>query len=206
MDEQLTDIRELFPDDEVSQHIMLQNTFPVRFHARSAKNMPREDSIDSTLGLDLLTVIIRHLYCFLKPGCLVPDGAEGEEERRLIRWTWSNLSEDAAKQHPSHAIRYSILKSYYPHGLLGGRGLSFLALAEHDLTYKLSWRPHLFLLYAPLQVRRDTDASDWHMTPLRHPDDVRVLERDSLVRWDAQLNLSDLISSKFGLARYGQAQ
>ncbi|KAK7740644.1 hypothetical protein SLS62_011041 [Diatrype stigma] len=192
MGEQLRDIREMFPDDEIAQHCLLQNTFPVQFHAQTAKNMPDEEGIKSTHGLD--------------PGCLGPDETEGEDERRFIRWTWSDLSGHAGKHYPSHAIRYSILKTYYPHGLLRGRGLSFLALAEHDVTYNLFWRRHPFLLFAPFQARRDTDASDWHIAPLHHPDDLRVLARDGLVHWDGQASLPALISSKFGLANYGQAQ
>ncbi|KAI1250136.1 hypothetical protein MGN70_007188 [Eutypa lata] len=168
--------------------------------------MPKEDYIKSTLGLDLLTVVIRHLYCFLNPKFLALDDMDGGSERRLIRWTWSNFSEDATKHHPSHAIRYSILKSYYPGGALRGNDLSFLALEEHDITYNSFWRRAPFLLFAPFHIQRATDSSSWHHSPVRNLVDLKVLARDSLVHWNGQSNLGELISSRFGVAEYGQAQ
>ena len=177
MDEHLTDVRDSFPNDKNAQHFLLQNSVPDRFHAVCAKNMPKEDYIKSTLGLDLLTVVIRHLYCFLNPKFLALDDMDGGSERRLIRWTWSNFSEDATKHHPSHAIRYSILKSYYPGGALRGNDLSFLALEEHDITYNSFWRRTPFLLFAPFHIKRATDSSSWHHSPVRNLVDLKVLAR-----------------------------
>lgn len=203
MDQHLTDIRDLFPNDENAQHLLLQNSFPSRFHG---KKIPKEENVKSTLGLDILTVVIRHLYCFLNPNFIALDDMDCASERRVIRWTWSNFSEDAAKRHPSHAIRYSILKAYYPDGALGSRDLSFLALEEHDITYNSFWRRNPFLLFPPCQVRRATDSSTWRHSPVSNLTDLVVLARDSLIHWNGKSSLADLISSRFCVAAYGQAQ
>ncbi|KAM0817610.1 hypothetical protein AB5N19_03417 [Seiridium cardinale] len=189
--QRLRDLRMRFPDDEISMLIMLQRQAVPQFRAENTSNP--DCGINSTVGLDILIRVVRHLLSHLSDDHSNP--CEGEEPNPLLRLAWADLDDDGC--HASHDARLVILRAFAPGVPLREQNFTFAELSEHPMMHKSLLMRRPFVLFDPHPLTKGVNEEIWIRDTVT---DLPGLARQSLVTWNsAQGTLNDAIRARFGI-------
>ncbi|KAI6083325.1 hypothetical protein F4821DRAFT_263061 [Hypoxylon rubiginosum] len=203
----LPDIRDKYPGDVVAQTASLRCQMPTAFdnHASSRSGLAGN-------GISVFVCALRHLFVHValkwRGDLRDTDNAlfriirhYDERENPLLRFAWSDLGTDGA----SLAVQDRTLEVIANHLLEANSlvaDLSFRGLAESTLMHTTLFQRPPFQLYHPYYFSQPIEDPDvagdaWDLHDTRsHPAEVA---RRSLITWDGQGDLGDLITRKFGV-------
>ncbi|ETS73239.1 hypothetical protein PFICI_14844 [Pestalotiopsis fici W106-1] len=183
----LRDIRNLYKDEGL-QAAALGMQFPIPYYDHRPQHLGMN-------GLDVMVVLIRHLYRHM----VAEDRekvAEDEEENPLLRLAWCMFDKDRETAKRQDDVREDIMrwlrKEHRVHP-----SLAFEDLAESRIMVETMFSKPPFLLYHPIvPCKARADGHEWKPTRF-HPKDNAA---SSLVTWDGHGDLGEFISNEmFGI-------
>ncbi|KAI0440097.1 hypothetical protein F4803DRAFT_578036 [Xylaria telfairii] len=190
---ELGDIRQKYPGDNLRQNYALQHLHPVTFSAKKARDSvtgwaDKEFKDEEIQALDIVIMLLRHLFSFVAPE------HRQEDTNPFAKMIWADVGRDMTRSAQTQE-RARILLKFSSDSETTTLAIDAHNLLENEPMWRTIWNMPAFLLFEPRIMACPVEGGQWVEA---EPIPGTFLSRNSQVHYSGSGDLGECISDNFG--------